>query len=142
LAVNDQVTRSEIEGMRWFFDKKDTTIAISSNYVIPYRYADFLLTSDYKQHRRDIVSERDRVYPPYHFNYDTQNMLGESYTEDIYMVLSKLDELVYAEVFPQIAEYRFYLSDYERLEQDRSVDKLYSNGGLNVWYIHHLAQNE
>ena len=52
------------------------------------------------------------------------------------MVLNKEDRLLYTEVWPEMARYRFYPQDFEKLEQDPNVDKLYISNGLDIWYIH------
>lgn len=52
------------------------------------------------------------------------------------MVITKLGRLLYTKLWPKLAELRFYESDFEKLNYDISVDKLYSNGGMDVWKIH------
>jgi hypothetical protein len=57
------------------------------------------------------------------------------------MKSSHNDRLQYVEVDPEVAQYRFYASDFDRLEDDPSVDKLYANSGLEVWYIHPVSSS-
>jgi hypothetical protein len=120
LKSNDQVSCSEVNGMDWFFDSRDI------------RTPTVLISLKGTMERKGVRGE----IPPYHFNYANSTMLGESYTKDNYMVLNKLDRLLYTEIWPEMAELRWYPRDYERLEDDASVDKLYYNGGFDVWYIH------
>ena len=139
LAPNDQITRSELRGMSWFISNK--TLEVSSLFLSTqgYRLKYLFFTRQEAMHREDIPGWPPFPQPPYHFNYDKQNTLGEAYNEDNYMVLNKEDRLLYTEVWPEIAEYRFYPQDFEKLEQDPSVDKLYASNGLDIWYIHSNA---
>ena len=130
-----QATLTEINGMRWFFNNKDIHTVSMSNTLAPWRYAEMLLRPEEIRTRSDI-SRAENTLLPWHFNYDKQTMLGESYTDDIYMILNKNDRLQYVEVYPEVAEFRFLPGDFEKLEDDPSVDKLYENGGLDVWYVH------
>jgi hypothetical protein len=52
------------------------------------------------------------------------------------LILNQPDRLQYVELYPQMAQFRFYPSDFARLEDDTTLDKVYLNGGLDVWYIH------
>jgi hypothetical protein len=52
------------------------------------------------------------------------------------MVLGNRDRLRYVEVYPGLAKYRYYPDDFERLEGDPTVNKLYSNGGLDVYLVY------
>jgi hypothetical protein len=124
LGCNQQVTHSEIEGIDWFFDNRDINTPT-------------VLMSLMEVMCRKGLPMREKM--PYHFSYTNHTMIGESYTENRYMILNKLDRLLYTEVWPEIAEERCYTSDFEKLEYDQSINKLYSSGGFDVWYIHHLA---
>lgn len=125
LSYNNQVTNSEIEGMEWFFDTRNAKTSL------------LVESLSEMMHRRGIIMRKLEL-PPYHFNYNNCTALGESYTEDKYMALNKLDKLLYVEVWPEMAELRWYPSDYDKLEDDASLDKLYSNGGFDVWYVYAL----
>jgi len=46
------------------------------------------------------------------------------------------DKVLYEEVYPEVRAFRFAPSDFEKLEHDPSVAKLYSNGGLDIYFIH------
>ena len=139
LSPNDQITRSEIRGMDWFISNKIPEVSSLFLSTQGYRLKYLFFTYHEAIQREDIPGWPPIPQPPYHFNYDKQKSLGEAYNEDNYMVLNKQDRLLYTEVWPEIAEYRFYPQDFEKLEQDPSVDKLYASNGLDVWYIHSEA---
>lgn len=87
----------------------------------------------------DICIPRHTELPPYHFNYTESPTLGTSYTTDRYLILHALDKVLYEKVYPELREFRFVPSDFEKLERDPSVAKLYSNGGLDVYFIYARA---
>jgi hypothetical protein len=134
LSDNYQVTRTEIDGVNWLLQNKDYSLDISAHCLPTRRFAYFLFTREERGQRQDILS-RTAYSIPSHFGYHKGAWLGEYYDEDSYMVLGQRDRLRYVEVYPELAKYRFYPEDFERLEGDPTVNKLYSNGGLEVYYI-------
>jgi len=135
LNDNYQVAQTEINGMDWLFHNKDYALDISTHCLPPGRFADFILTSEEREQRQDIP-RRSAHSIPSHFGYHKGAWLGEYYDEDSYMALGKRDRLRYVEVYPELAKYRFYPEDFAQLEGDTTVDKLYTNGELDVYYIH------
>jgi hypothetical protein len=135
LNDNYQTTRTEIVGMDWLFDNKAYSLAISDHCLPPGRFADFLLTPEERSWRRDIPW-LDGIQPPSHFGYHKQTWLGGWYLKDAYLVLGERDKLRYVEVYPKLAKYRFYPEDFERLNSDPTLDKLYTNGECDIWLIH------
>ncbi len=148
LGRDDQLTQSHVEGVDWFISNRDTSIAVTGYTVHPGRLVQQLRPlpeqqrpanqGQYKPLPTSFVAAGTQM--PYHFGYDTHSMLGESYSDARYMILSPADRLLHTEVFPRMAEFRFYPADFEKLEHDTSLDKLYINGGLDIWYIHPMAQ--
>ncbi len=131
-----QVTQSEIDGMRWFFFKRDTMLPISTIYSSPRRFADLFLTPEERRSAPHLAYDTESTRPPWHFGYNKSPSLGESYDADTYMVLTSRDRLIYEEVYERMAAIRFNSDDFETLEHDPLVDKLYTNGEMDVWYIH------
>jgi len=41
-----------------------------------------------------------------------------------------------------MAQLRWFIADFERLNMDNSIDKLYSNSGFDIWYINALREME
>jgi len=134
-----QLTRTEVAGMDWFLHKKDTSIGSVQVHLLSSRYADLLLTPEEKERHEDIQGWFTFSRPPFHFGYPNYTTLGAFYAEDNYMVLGELDKVTYEEIMPQMAEFRFARGDFERLEHDPSLDKLYTNGEFDVWFIHAQA---
>jgi len=132
--ISSQNTRSEITGMDWFLKQKDTTLFSAGWYFSPYRYADFLLTTEEKQNRNDytIYNTKDL---PFHLGYDIYSNLGSYFKNDIYVVLLPLNRKVYTEIYPAMAKIRLLPDDFNKLDQDVTVNKLYENGEFEVYYI-------
>jgi len=124
LNYNDQFSHNELNGLDWFLDCRDTRTPVGA-----LSFGEPLL-------RRGIKSK----IPPFHFNYNNHTMLGESYTKSSYLTLNRLDRLLYTEVWPEIAELRWYAKDFEKLKHDASVDKTYTSGGCDIRYIHALGE--
>jgi len=142
LYPNDQVTRSNIMGMEWFLDKKDTTVRTSSLSIPQGRFAVFLLNTEERSKRKDLpnvfTGTPKELKLPFHFGYDEEKKLGEFYNKNTYLILNKKDQLIYREVYPDMANIRFTSSDFEKLDEDDSLNKLYENGEFTVRYIYVL----
>jgi len=126
LKYNSQLSSSEIGGVYFFAENRNDTIDQS------------MITSIDFSAKKGIRG----ILPPFHFNYTHNSLLGESYQDDNYMLLNKLDWLLYAEVWPEMAQLRWFIADFERLNMDNSIDKLYSNSGFDIWYINALREME
>jgi hypothetical protein len=143
LVANPQVTKTDIDGMDWFLNKIDNAGNITTISIAVYRFADLLLTPQ-EQDERPYYLDRSNYYfkeyqLPYHFGYEQTLRLGDYYDQDLYLPLDSQDRKLYRDVYPEISTIRFELQDFMQLESDTSVDKLYSNGGLDTFYIHGLA---
>jgi hypothetical protein len=77
-------------------------------------------------------------YPPYHFGYDKFPYLGDAINQDTYYISDKLDRLMYTDVWPKVAAYRWLPEDFDKLEIDKSVDKYYSNGETDIRFARKL----
>ncbi len=109
---------------------------------MPGQVARFLLTQEERSRRQDIMTTRGMIRedlrPSWHFGYDKYSTLGQSYAQNTYMVLAGRDKSIYRDIHPRMAEIRFLPQDFERVSYDTTVDKLYSNGGLDVYFINSL----
>jgi len=128
-------TEAEIDGMDWFLHKKDTEIYSAGWYYAPWRYAAYLLTEEELDQRYDYRANVTEQIS-FHLGYDEHSMMGQAYEEDIYVVFRELNRLVYVDVFPKMAEHRLLPEDFKNLDDDISLDKLYDNSDLDIWYAH------
>ena len=75
----------------------------------------------------------------FHFGYDKEPSLGASISGNKYMLINDRFREQYVEVFPEVAEQRFLPNDFQKLEGDFTLDKVYTNGGVDCWFIHGTA---
>jgi len=132
--LNHQVTHMEIEGMTWLFNYKDRTIKTIEIVTCVNRHADAILGHSWDEKRDDISTGFDvnRIIPD-HFNYTHYETLGESFVHDNYATISKYDRLSYTTVWKMVG--RFNENDFEILNFDKTVNKLYSNGEFEVYRV-------
>ena len=134
LKTSYQTTQSEIEGMDWTLNNRNIDINISRLSIVTKRFAYLLLTPE-EARAQNFTYKSKAPIPPFHFGYDNNSFLSNSYEKDIYLVLAERDKTIYTDVFPDMAELRWTSTDFEKLEYDLSVNKLYSNDGFDLWYI-------
>lgn len=126
------VDYAEFMGGRWLVEEGNpNSKALSLGTAPLYRYAHALLGTL----RKNYPQQDEKEVVPDHFNYGQYATLGESFKGNRYMMSrEKFIEIVYTELWDKLG--RFNRNDFARLELDPSVDKLYSNEEMEVWYIH------
>jgi hypothetical protein len=135
LSTSYQTTQTEVEGMNWLFHNKDLDIITSGISIGPGRFAELLLTPEEKREQKIPWRLPKELRVPFHFGYNNHSSLSASYNEEVYLGLTQRDKSVYVDAFPEMAEHRWYPRDFEKLEQDQGIDKLYTSGGFDVWYV-------
>jgi hypothetical protein len=133
-----QTTQTEVEGMDWLFHNRNLDIKMSGMSIAQYRFADLLLTPEEKAEQKIPWRLPEELRVPYHFGYNNSSSLSTSYDKDVYLGLTQRDMSAYVDVLPEMAELRWYPSDFEKLEHDQGVDKLYTSGEFDVFYVHAL----
>lgn len=123
LQTNWQVTRQETEGTTWFHRHASPPFQGA--------FASLGITS----------TVPGRLHIPDHFGYATQEMLGESFPVDTYLLLaesfrqsSTRADLPSAMLAPA-TRLRADEMDLRQLESDHSLRKVYSNGELDIFAI-------
>jgi len=140
---NGQCTHMEIAGANWTLNYNDQ----SSGKVTHIgqglrRYAIAIHGQVWYYHSPVPI---DPTYPnppvliPDHFGYQQYKTIGESVSESVYFVLTKLDRVLYEEIWKPPIPTRWSREDFDELEHDPTADKLYSNGEFDVWYIQHSS---
>ncbi len=88
---------------------------------------------DYQPDRKHTHPEKTGTLS---FGYDENDSLGEYYSDDIYLVSTNKDKIIYEEVVPDVAHLRFIDNDFIQLDNDNTVLKLYENEYLRSYYIY------
>ena len=135
LESNWQITRTEIIGMDWLLNKKTNIDLTALSMTQPGRFAHVLLSPEERSRIGIPLNIPEELLIPYHFGYDENRYLGDYYNEDLYMVLTYHDRILYKEVFPEIEHLRFTDNDFEQVENDNTIIKFYANGGFDCYYI-------
>lgn len=135
---NTQVTHREIAGGKWLLERGNPDVEVTGASIAkPYRYAHALWGTQEKNYPR----AGEDYFVGDHFNYSQYQTLGESLEGDRYMMLrSEFIKLLYSELYPQVG--RFNMDDFSKLERDPSVNRLYANGEIDIFYVQGEARAE
>jgi len=122
--------------MKYYFESRDVSIPVSGITVAPGRFADVFLTPKEKivQHLPNYLL-LNQGKAPWHFGYDRFPSISTSYNRETNLIITQRDKGIYTDYFPDLAQYRFTVHDFERLNDDSGISHLYSNGGFDLWNI-------
>lgn len=134
-ATNLQTTHSEVNAMGWLFDNKDFKTDITGISIQPGEFGDFLYGTEGRKEKLRAYKTVADLRPPYHFGYQNSTSLSNFYSKDFYMVVNQKEKLIYAEIFPDMAQYRWYPQDFDSLNSDPGINKIYSNNQIDLWFI-------
>lgn len=133
---NYQVTKEDFSGMDFLFEYRDDNKQIMETMPRSYqtRFGAFLLGK--KSYRNIRSGYSENILPPLHFGYNKNNMLGKTYRDDNYIILTKLAEIYYPNVYPKYKiNWRYNNEDFLKLMNDPSVNQVYNNGDLKILFI-------
>jgi hypothetical protein len=127
---NDQATHMDIAGMEWYLNEKDP--AVPAIYIMspPKRFAEGVLGTTVTRLRQDV---RWHTQFADHFGYGDYGTVGKQYGGPVYGTIHRYDKVVYQTVWQPLN--RFNDDDFERLEQDSTVSRIYSNGDVDCLYV-------
>jgi hypothetical protein len=126
---NNQVTRMDLAGVGWFIKAKDNKVESANIASTPSNLENGVI--GYQQ-VRELNPYTDYQLED-HFGYSKYDSLGPQYSTDKYVMVTEYDRIIYSRIWRQIG--RFNTSDFNQLDQDTSVDLLYSNGETQLYYI-------
>jgi hypothetical protein len=131
LQNNNHIVESNIDGMEWYFEMKDRDINTRVLWRTHKRYAQLLLT-DQEAARREAElqlaetnTSKYRVPPHFGRPHNLGSVIGEAY-----YVESTSQRKLHLVVFEELN--RFNEDDFSYLTHDSSVNRIYSNGNVNV----------
>lgn len=129
---NEQVTEMEVEGMEWNLANRNDELLVEEFGIKQYRFEDLLRGTE----GTSPTIRRQNTMPPPHFNYTVYETLSQSYDDDRYLLLTEKGRRTYPERFPDYRDqWRYTPDDFEQLEFDRSVNRVYDNGEFNTYLI-------
>jgi hypothetical protein len=129
--ASPQISVMDMEGAQWAIDMNQDKVAFVMIAKDPSRFADGLMGTVAANQRVDL---KDIKNVPDHFTYADNRWLGQAYSGDRFLLMTKMDKILYSTIYKRIG--RFGDADFSRLRSDMSVDWLYSNGESEVVNIH------
>jgi len=158
-VASPQLTWSEYSGSGWILDHRQSGIywnGLSYSHVWPYLFVGYHETHV----NMDILNSMNRIVlgitlgylkypePPPHLGYDKYNVMGRAILEipdyqGLYFVVTqrffniKNDPVLSEKSMnaAHLARADIDFSDLEKLYKDYTVDRLYSNGAMDMYYI-------
>lgn len=126
---NPQVTEMEVAGSSWLLNHSADVSEVDEFEIRYWRY----------HHAAHGVSA-DQPFltgnPIPRFNYTEHDRYGSNFEEDRFLTITRLGRLLYPETFPNYEErWRFHPEDFERLERDESINRVYDNGDYTQYYV-------
>lgn len=137
-TASHQVTESDVDGATWVLDHRDRYTPHVDQGIELYRFGDMYYGTNKSEPRQRVQPQTP--LPPRRFGYANNSTLGASYEEEHYLVVTERGREFYPEMYPTYRNsWRFYPSDYERLERDGNVLRLYDNGPFDFYLVRAAA---
>lgn len=137
--MSHQTTEMEIDGSEWFFENREETREISQFGLTQYRFHDL----HYGVTNRSGTVRTAGSTPPPRFNYTERSTFGENYNEDRYLLLTERGRILYPVNFPNYeSDWRFRPADFDQIETDPTVLKMYDNGEFTAYRVEGVANSE
>jgi len=135
--VNLQVTKMNWVGVEWIIDYKNEQIDIAELGINHWRFSSAIYGVKESRLRGQSESAGRPIKPlPDHFSYHNKTSLGEYYNESIYLIITRLGRIRYPESYPNYKEFwRFTPQDFNQLQNDNTVFRLYDNGDFEGYLI-------
>lgn len=134
LERNLQTTHSEVTGMNYYFKHRDLTIPLTGIYIAPGRFADLLLNTEEKLAHQFPYYLKNEI-APFHFGYDKSQSISANYEKETNLIITPVDKVMYTDIRPDMAVYRYDSQDFEHLKGDSGISLIYSNSGVEIWSI-------
>jgi hypothetical protein len=130
IRPGQHVTHGYAAGMTWYLDTKDPEVPALCVATYPKWYARATLGVQATYERTDMP-ELPEVEN--HFGYDNFTTVGEQYDSSRYVSIDRVDRMAYQTVWKHLD--RWNDADFQRLERDPTVDRIYSNGGVDILFV-------
>lgn len=130
IRINQQVTEAELDGAEWYLSQTNPSVPHTEYGIDMYRFEDAM-----NGFQADNLT-KDPEPPPDHFGYATGETFGAEYNESHYFVVTSAGLQYYPTIWPNYEQFwRYTPADFERLETDPTVSRIYTNGGFETYYI-------
>jgi hypothetical protein len=127
---NNQVTEMEIQGTEWVLDNREDGRPVDAYRISLWRF-EHLHSGTLNESVRQGGSR-----PPEHFGYRGNDTLGGTYGDERYLIVTALGRLTYPEIYTDYPDFwGFTPADFERLETDTTVSRVYDNGEFDLYAV-------
>lgn len=129
LNPTPEVTQMDIHSANWLIGYKNRELSCIDIMSPEYRFSDYILGCSLSRNEFNKYVEK----APNHFNYTIHQYLGTSYLKNQYLLITRFDAVIYQTVWKVVG--RFNQEDFLKLNEDQTVNKLYSNGEANIYLV-------
>ncbi|MBN1600771.1 MAG: hypothetical protein JW915_04135 [Chitinispirillaceae bacterium] len=128
---NTQITTTDLKGTEWLLDNVDTESGVDFIASPPENFAMAIIGFDDSYGKTGFGRYTDPVID--NFGYTAQLVIGSRFTASRYLVVTDYDKIAYTSIWKEVG--RFNENDFNVIENDPIVCRVYSNSGMNVYYI-------
>lgn len=129
---NQQLSKSHLDGMEWFYEYRDKYKGICLSSASPGRFAVLIYGSYTAKNNRNISRYGWGVVAD-HFGYNENSTLGQNYNESRYFLFSSVEKLSYKKLWYELGRYSD--EDYSKLDDDVTVNKIFSDGDVEIRFV-------
>jgi len=127
-------TYMSLNGMDWLLQTRNKALPIEELGYWQRHFANYLF--GVKGYSGPLKRHGSPTPIPPHFNYNNEGLLGKTLAKDAYLVIDKRNELITTKIYPEYEyKWKFTPDDYRKLEYDESLDKIYDNGEMKIFYV-------
>jgi hypothetical protein len=130
IRPSQHVTHHYMAGMTWYFGAKDPEVPALCIATYPKWYSQATFGVEATYERVDMPEFPDVED---HFGYDNFTTMGEQYDASQYLSIDRVDRIASQTVWKHLG--RWNDADFQRLEHDPTVGRLYSNGEVDILLI-------
>lgn len=128
---NIQITGMDLKGTEWLLENVDKTLGIDYVASPPEDFAMALVGREASSGKTGLKRYTNSVID--NFGYNEQSVIGSHYTSSCYLVITEYDKIAYTSIWKEVGRFSEY--DFISLDNDASLYRLYSNRGMNIYYI-------
>lgn len=129
-------THMAVDGMNWLFQTRNDDLSIEELSYMQALIASFIFGHGGRWLKPDLKSHHHSYIVPKHFNYTKESLLAKSIKKDCYLYIDKKTECVSVNTYPEYEDRWFFTpDDFKKLEYDSSIDKIYHNNEIRIFYV-------
>jgi hypothetical protein len=136
-AENQQVPDSDYTGMNTFFSHRDEDLPVLELGLYSFRFYDAIFGQSAQRRNINYYIPNDPIMIlPDHFGYENETLSRNFYLHPKYLVLNTQGREFYSHIYPEFEyRWRFLPQDFVHLENDNSIQLVYSNKNLEIFKI-------